>query len=97
MKKLTFILALLLTLFSVGCTNANSTAVQASGQIEAKEIAVALEISGRVVEISVHEGDSVKAGDTVLVLDGSLLAAQRTVAVSQLDLRRPACKLPKMR
>ncbi|HSA99437.1 MAG TPA: HlyD family efflux transporter periplasmic adaptor subunit [Anaerolineales bacterium] len=85
MKKLTLILALLFVLSTVGCANAKSTALQASGQIEAKEIAVAPELSGRVVKVSVNEGDSVKAGDTVLVLDDSLLAAQRTVAVSQLD------------
>src|SRR5512146_1049861 len=85
MKKFTLILALLFVLSTVGCANAKSTALQASGQIEAKEIAIAPELSGRVVEVSVNEGDSVKAGDPVLRLDDSLLAAQRTVAVSQLD------------
>ena len=85
MKRLNLLVALFLILGTVGCANANTTAMQASGQIEAKEIAVAPELSGRVVEVSVNEGDSVKAGDTVMVLDDSLLAAQRTVAVSQLD------------
>jgi len=85
MKKITFLFALLLALYTVGCTSAKSTAVQASGQIEAKEIAVASELSGRVIDISVNEGDPVNAGDIILILDDSLLAAQRTVAVSQLD------------
>ena len=66
MKKLQLLLALLLILGTVGCANANTTAMQASGQIEAKEIAVAPELSGRVVEVSVNEGDSVKAGDPLL-------------------------------
>ncbi|HSB01974.1 MAG TPA: HlyD family efflux transporter periplasmic adaptor subunit, partial [Anaerolineales bacterium] len=85
MKKLNLLFTLLFTLTTVGCANANVTATQASGQIEAKEIAVAPELSGRVIEVSANEGDSVKAGDTILVLDDSLLAAQRTVALSQLD------------
>lgn len=88
MKKLTPIVTLLLMLSTFGCGNAGSTAIQASGQIEATEIAVASEISGRVVQIPVDEGDPVHAGDKVLVLDDSLLAAQRLVAVSQLDSAR---------
>jgi HlyD family secretion protein len=85
MKKLTFTLAMFIILSTVGCGNANSTTLQASGQIEAKEVVVAPELSGRVAKVPVSEGDSVKAGDTVLILDDSLLAAQRTIAVSQLN------------
>lgn len=85
MKKLTPIFTLLVILSTFGCGNAEGTGIRASGQIEAKEVAVASELSGRVVQISVDEGDRVHAGDTVLVLDDSLLAAQRLVAVSQLD------------
>jgi len=83
MKKLfTF---LLLTLFLVGCGPANSTALQASGQIEATEIAVAPELSGRVVDVSVGEGDSVTVGDPLLNLDDSLLQAQKRTLETGLD------------
>jgi len=83
MKKLfTF---LLLTLFLVGCGPANSTALQASGQIEATEIAVAPELSGRVVDVSVGEGDSVTVGDPLLNLDDSLLQAQKRTLKTGLD------------
>jgi HlyD family secretion protein len=85
MNKLTLTLALLIILSTVGCGNANRTALQASGQIETKEIAVAPELSGRVIEVSVNEGDSVKAGDPLLRLDYSLLTAERAVAVAQLE------------
>ncbi|MBE0672738.1 MAG: HlyD family efflux transporter periplasmic adaptor subunit [Anaerolineales bacterium] len=85
MKKLTLVLALLLALSTVSCGNANSMAIQASGQIEAKEIAVAPELSGRVVEVTVNEGDSVKAGDPLLYLDDSLILSEKQAAQAMLD------------
>ncbi|MCJ7433152.1 MAG: efflux RND transporter periplasmic adaptor subunit [Anaerolineales bacterium] len=90
MKKLTLIFALLLALSIVSCGSANSTAIQASGQIEAKEIAVAPEYSGVVVEVPVNEGDSVKTGDPLLRLDLSVLQQQRKAAAANLDLAKAA-------
>lgn len=54
--------------------------IQASGLIEATEIAVAPETSGKVAEVLVHEGDPVKAGDILLRLDDQGLQAQRLSA-----------------
>ena len=85
MKKITLILALLLALSTVSCGSANSTAIQASGQIEATQIAAAPELSGRVVEVNVKEGDSVKAGDPLLRLDESLLLSEKQSAQAALD------------
>ena len=85
MKKLNLLFTLVLIIGTVGCANADNTAMQASGQIEAKEIAIAPELSGRVVEVSVNEGDSVKAGDPVLRLDDSLLQSQQQSAQAALD------------
>ncbi len=85
MKKLTITLVLLLTLVTVSCANNTSTGIQASGQIEAQEISVAPELSGRVVEVSVKEGDAVKAGDPLLRLDDSLLQSQKLAAQAALD------------
>ncbi len=82
MKKI--IILLLASLLLASCGPTQSTALQASGQIEATEIAVAPEISGRVVNVLVSEGDSVKAGDPLLTLDDSLLQAQkRTLEAGQ--------------
>lgn len=85
MKKITLILAFLLALSTVSCGAANSAAIQASGQIEAKEIAVAPELSGRVVEVLVNEGDSVKAGDPLLRMDDSLLLSEKKSVQAALD------------
>lgn len=85
MKKFTLIFVLVFAILTASCGSADSAAVQASGQIEAKEIAIAPELSGRVVEVSVIEGNSVKAGDPLLRLDDSLLLSEKQVAQAALD------------
>ncbi len=57
----------------------------ASGTIEATQINVSPEMAGKVKDVLAGEGDSVKAGDPLLSLDDSLLAAQRAVASSAVD------------
>ncbi|MGB8980929.1 MAG: efflux RND transporter periplasmic adaptor subunit [Anaerolineales bacterium] len=63
-------------------------ALTASGTIEATIVNVSPEMAGKVKEVLVEEGQPVRMGDPVLILDDSLLAAQRAVAVSQLDSAR---------
>lgn len=50
--------------------------IAASGIIEADETAVAAEIGGRVSELLVDEGATVRAGDPIARLDDTLLRAQ---------------------
>ena len=59
--------------------------LSASGTIESVVVNVSPEMAGKVKEVLVIEGQSVKTGDALLSLDDSLLAAQRAVASSQLD------------
>ena len=56
--------------------------LQASGAVEAVEVSVASEVSGRVEEVLVEEGASVDAGDVLLRLDSRLLEAQRELALA---------------
>jgi HlyD family secretion protein len=55
-----------------------------SGTIEARTIEVGSRVGGRVREVSVREGESVQAGQTLVMLEKGDLAAQRTIAVGQL-------------
>ncbi|MEZ0396780.1 MAG: efflux RND transporter periplasmic adaptor subunit [Anaerolineales bacterium] len=64
----------------------------ASGAIEAVSITISPEIGGRVAEVYVDEGDTVRAGDPLFRLDDSLLQAQRAVAAANLDLARAAAQ-----
>lgn len=50
--------------------------IEASGTIEAVEVRVAAEVSGRVAEVLVERGDAVVAGQALVRLDDSLLRAQ---------------------
>ncbi len=65
-------------------------ALTASGTIEGTIVNVSPEMAGKVKEVLVEEGQPVKMGDPVLVLDDSLLAAQRRVAQSGVDSARSA-------
>ncbi|MGC1379291.1 MAG: biotin/lipoyl-binding protein, partial [Anaerolineales bacterium] len=54
-----------------------SGALTASGTVETTEISIAPEVSGKILEVDVQEGDAVKAGDVLFKLDDTLLKAQR--------------------
>lgn len=54
--------------------------LQASGTVEAVQVSVASEVSGRVQEVLVGEGQVVEAGTVLLRLDSRLLEAQRDLA-----------------
>lgn len=67
-------------------------ALTASGSIEAVTVVISPEIGGKVVEVYVDEGETVRAGDPLFRLDDSLLQAQRAVAAANLDLARAAAQ-----
>jgi membrane fusion protein YbhG len=59
--------------------------LSASGTIESVVVNVSPEMAGKVQDVFISEGQTVKAGDPLLSLDDSLLTAQRAVASAQLD------------
>ncbi len=59
-----------------------------SGFIEARDVTIAAETSGRIVEIAADEGDHIKAGSILVRLDDSLLQAQRRQAEANVNLAR---------
>jgi len=85
MKTKTILLVIVALLTVVGCAPVESEALQASGQIEATEISIAPELSGRVVDVYAAEGDAVQTGDPLLKLDGSLLQSEKQSAQAALD------------
>jgi len=66
-------------------SGADETALTASGAIEATQVNVAPEISGKVTDVLVEEGQPVSTNDPLLRLDPSLLSAQRAVASAAVD------------
>jgi len=66
-------------------SNKDDGKLRASGTIEAVEVNVSAETSGKVKEVLAEEGQPVKMGAPLLNLDPSLMIAQRAVASAQLD------------
>lgn len=71
-------------------TAGENGALKASGVIEATQVNIAPELAGRVKDVFVTEGQTVRKGDPLLSLDDSLLAAQRAVASAQVDSAKAA-------
>ena len=92
-NKITLILLIFLVLILAGCDSISSNIgggkdserIMASGVIEADQIAIASELSGRVTEVLVEEGAEVTSGDLVLVLENSLLLTQKIQVEAQLE------------
>jgi HlyD family secretion protein len=64
--------------------------IEVSGRVEADDSAVAAKTSGRIREITVREGDSVTAGQTIAILDDDQLRAreeQAQAVVTQAESR----------
>lgn len=88
-KKIHWFASMLTLVFLIAGCDAVSTndsgVLEASGVVEAVDIVVASEVSGRVVELLVEQGDDVNKGDTLFVLENELLSAQYDQAVAALE------------
>src|SRR5262249_42977422 len=62
-----------------------SNIVEVSGRIESDDSAVAAKVAGRIREISVREGDQVKAGQVIALLDDAQTVAREDQARSALE------------
>src|SRR5262245_8401114 len=60
--------------------------VALSGRIEGDDSAIAPKTSGRIAEIRFREGDSVKAGDTIAILDDEQVRAREEQARAALTV-----------
>lgn len=90
MKKTLFII-LILTLALTACVgDEGSGTLEASGVVEASEVVIAPEMGGRILELSVDEGDAVAADQILFTLEGDLLEAELDAANATLNLVRAA-------
>jgi HlyD family secretion protein len=70
MKQITYTLATPLLMLMIGCAEeAPSDRIRVSGHVEATEVRLAPETGGRILTITVKEGDRVEPGQTLLTLD----------------------------
>jgi HlyD family secretion protein len=71
--------------FLIRPSSTDSGLLTASGTVETTEISVAPEQPGKILDVKVEEGDTVKSGETLLTLDDTLLKAQRKVTSATLE------------
>jgi HlyD family secretion protein len=72
--------------------HAPESVITLSGRIEGDDSAVAPKTGGRILEIRVREGDSVKAGDTIAVLDDQQIRAREDQARAALAVAEAKAK-----
>src|SRR5947208_1454525 len=58
------------------------------GNVDIRQISLAFDGSGRVTELRAEEGDSVKAGDIIGLLDTRTLALQAERAKAQIEVQQ---------
>lgn len=63
----------------------SSQALEASGVIEARRVALASEVGGKVIEVMAEEGERVSAGQQLVYLDDALFQKQRAQAEAALQ------------
>lgn len=86
------------------CRGGADAGTRASGYVEATEVRVAPEVSGRILEVAVNEGDRIEAGAVVARLDDTDTAialqrarAERDQAVAQLRLLQAGARAEDVR
>lgn len=85
MKRYIALTGTLVALALTACGGGQLGPLEASGFIEADEVSLVAETSGRVAEILAVEGQQVEAGQVLLRLDDSLLLSQQIEAQAALD------------
>lgn len=99
-KRLIIPLILVLLLSSYGVyswlrqrSNGVNGVLKASGTVETVEVHVAAELSGKVSEVLVEEGQTVSAGEPLFRLDDAILTSQHKRAIAALEAARAGLKV----
>jgi HlyD family secretion protein len=71
-----------------GCAHASDNLIEVSGRIEGDDAAIASKQPGKVASIRVNEGDTVRAGDIIAVLDDAQARAAVADATAKLAAAR---------
>lgn len=75
--------AVAVSVYAIVRSRGDNSQLAASGTVEATEAGLGFQAAGRIATIRVNEGDRVKRGDTLAVLDRTELLAREAQAVAQ--------------
>lgn len=76
-------LILLLPIAFLASCSGDKNKSDAYGTFEATEITISAENAGKIIELTINEGDSVNAGDTIGIIDTTQLVLKRDALVAQ--------------
>ncbi|MDR3666205.1 MAG: efflux RND transporter periplasmic adaptor subunit [Ignavibacteriaceae bacterium] len=77
MKLFGFIILSFISILNIGCGNDNNkNSIEATGTIETVDVVLSSKTNGEIIELRKDEGDRVKQGDTVLIIDTETLRLQ---------------------
>lgn len=83
-------LAVVFTFLLSACATTDTGKITASGSFSAVDTSIASELSGKVTEVSVLEGESVTAGQTLFKIDAEVSQAQYDQAVATVNAAEAA-------
>jgi HlyD family secretion protein len=87
-RWLGFVCALGLVILASGCHRGPTVPPGFQGLVEYDQRVIGFEVSGRVLEVPVHRGQIVKAGDVLARLDDDLAVASREARQAELEAAR---------
>ncbi len=92
MKSTNNFIVLMSTVLLVCSCNMNKKTFDATGVFEATEVLVSSEVNGKIMELNIHEGDKLTAGDYVGYIDSVQIYLQKmqlTAGMKAVDIRKP--------
>jgi len=95
MKNIFLFVSPLLALLFVNCNGNNHDRISASGNIEATNIVISSQVSGKVIQILKDEGNKVDKGDTVIVIDPETYKLKLDEALASKEYAQAQYKLLK--
>jgi|CZKP01.1.fsa_nt_gi HlyD family secretion protein len=89
MKKIYLIIIPFISLLSAGCSSSNNkNSLEATGTIETVNVVLSSKTSGEIKELRIIEGDRVKQGDTIMIIDTEALYLQLKQQESGTEMSR---------
>lgn len=89
MKKICLIIIPFISILSTGCSSSNNkNSIEATGTIETVNVVLSSKTSGEIKELRIIEGDRVKRGDTIMIIDTEALYLQLKQQESGADMSR---------
>ena len=89
MEKICLMIIAVISLLSAGCSNSNNkNSIAATGTIETVNVVLSSKTNGEIKELRIKEGDRVKQGDTIMIIDTEALRLQFRLQESGAEMSR---------